>query len=177
MRNHREAPPSIPGKAGGGGEHSRELQSAPKKPGLQRQSPGLTHTSSGPQASSPSHSAVGAHQGVPTPPVWHHAWSPAPPAPPVGWHPPPHHRHPTRWASRGSPQGCGADGVEETPSRAWGRGFWVSSIQGLPAVHSRPSCFQPGQHARPAGGLWDREGTSDGDRGWVRLCSASGLFG
>lgn len=50
----------------------------------------------------------------------------------------------------------------------------MSSIQGLPAVHSRPSCFQPGQHARPAGGLWDREGTSDGDRGGHQMGTGAG---
>lgn len=75
------SPLSIPAGKGDGegralGKHSRELQSAPKKPGLQRQTPGLTHTSSALQASSPSHSAVGgragtsAHNGPP--------WAPTP---------------------------------------------------------------------------------------------------
>lgn len=114
-------------------------------------------------------SACAIPTGVPPRMVPTTSHTPSPPA--GGWHPPPHHRHPAphaRWMAGGSPRHRRANGMEKTPSPAWGRGFWVSSIDGLPAVHSRPSCFQPGQHARPAGGLWDREGTSAGDSGGTR---------
>jgi len=187
------SPPSIQAGKGDGegwalGKYSRDLQSAPKKPGWQRQTPGFTHTSSAPQASSPSHSAVGgrvgtsAHDGPPglaprcrtTRPPRARAAFPGKPPSRFPLHPSGRAAAPSAacWVGAwGSPQySTPSPLLEESrrasaqhpspqrshPAESRDRALGFIAIHHSPAVHSCPSCLQPGQHAGPVGSLRER---------------------
>lgn len=70
------------------------------------------------------------------------------------------HRHRLRRAV-GLPPNTQRLGGATRPSA--GTELWV--VHHSPAVHSRPSCFQPGQHAGPVGSLWERPRGSQPGRG------------
>lgn len=150
---------------------------APKNPGLHRQRPGFTHTSSSRQASSPSQMAEKHPTQVGRTVAWHQPGdtlplSLAPSALP---------------RQEPFPQG-GGGGSGWTLALGLRRGnrrpqegrqegsldyVLLSSQVGICSgysriVHSWSFCLQPGQHWSSAEGLWGREGSAGGQTDWLR---------
>lgn len=170
-------------------QDSRELHWAPKNPGLHRQRPGFTHTSSSRQASSPSQMAEKHPTQVGRTGVWPGdtlslSLAPAAPASLKGYF--------LRGGGLGHRRDPGTRAQEgkQTPGWVGRKGHWALSSFILQwrvgwsgwdhpgysrMVHSRSFRLQPGQHWSSAEGLWGREGSAGGAAWPCRWITVTGL--
>ena len=173
------SPPLSPGPVrrlypSGDTQDSRELHWAPKNPGLHRQRPGFTHTSSSRQASSPSqmaekHPTQVGRTGVRPGDTLSLSMAPAAPA-----------------SLQGGFLGGGGLGHRRDPGTRAQEGKqtpgWIGRVTGLCPPFSSSGgwggvggTILAGQHWSSAEGLWGREGSAGGAAWPCRWITVSGL--